>query len=431
MRRFWSDRKGNVAIMFALATIPVVGAMGAALDYSLANAARTDIQKALDSTALTLTRMMPVSQATLDEKGMQFFKASLSNNLALSNLELTITPGTGTLHVEAKGDYTPKLAGILGIDTFPVGARTLTKWGIGKVEVALALDNTGSMSSSGKLTQLKAATNNLLDVLQASARNAGDAKVAIVPFDTMVNVGTGYVNASWLRWDNWEDENEVCVTTGGSSKKGKKGGGSSTSCAPASRIEWNGCVQDRDKDTNVNYDTLDTEPTNDATRFPASDCNGSLQAQMPLSYDWNALKSKVNSMTASGNTNVTIGLAWAWHLLSPTEPFTEGTAYGTANTQKFIILLTDGDNTQNRWSSSGSAIDARTEATCNNIKALKKSNGEPYIKIYTVRVINGNATLLRNCATDTSMYYDVRSASELTGVFNAIGTEIANLHLAK
>lgn len=433
MRNFWSDTKGNVAIIFALASIPVVGAMGAAMDYSLANASRADIQKALDSTALALTRMMPTSQATLDQKGMQFFKASLSQNLALSNLELIITPGTGTLHLEAKGTYTPKLSGILGVDNFPVGARTQTKWGIGKVEIALALDNTGSMASSGKLTQLKLATLNLLDVLQASAKNPGDAKVAIIPFDTMVNVGTGYVNAPWLKWETWDEENEECVTSGGSKSKGKGkgGGGGGTTTCTVNRSDWNGCVQDRDKDPSINHDALDTAPTGDTTRFPAQQCNGSLQSMMPLSHDWNALKSKVNAMTASGNTNVTIGLSWAWHLLSPTDPFTEGTQYGTANTQKYIILLTDGDNTQNRWSTSESSINARTTAACDNIKALKKANGDPHIKVYTVRVIDGNANLLRNCATDTSMYYDVRSASDLTAVFNAIGTEIANLHLAK
>jgi hypothetical protein len=36
LRRFFSDPKGNVAIMFAIAVVPVIGAMGAAVDYSMA-----------------------------------------------------------------------------------------------------------------------------------------------------------------------------------------------------------------------------------------------------------------------------------------------------------------------------------------------------------------------------------------------------------
>jgi hypothetical protein len=46
-------------------------------------------------------------------------------------------------------------------------------------------------------------------------------------------------------------------------------------------------------------------------------------------------------------------------------------------------------------------------------------------------VIEGNATLLQNCASAPHMYYDVQSASELSSVFSAIGSQIANLHLSK
>jgi Flp pilus assembly protein TadG len=467
MRRFWSDAKGNVAILFGLATIPVIGAMGAAVDYSLANLSRTDMQKALDSTALALTKMMPTSQANLDEKGMQFFKASLGTQ-PIANLELVVTPGNGTLHLEAKGLYTPKLAGIMGVNTFPIGARTQTKWGIGKVEVVLALDNTGSMASSGKLTQLKLAAHNLLDTLKDAAKNPGDAKVGIVPFGVQVKVPTSNVNASWIRWDLWDEENGSCNKSGGYNTKSscenqkvctKSQYSSKNSCennngnwvnatwTPSNHNTWNGCIADRDKDTNVNYDANDTAPNltnsmtaaNVATRFPAAQECGSLAEVMPLNYNWGTtgstdattLHGKINQMQAVGNTNVTIGLAWAWHLLSPTDIYTEGTAYGTANTQKFIILLTDGDNTQNRFSSSESSINARTTAACNNIKALKNANGDPYIKVYTIRVIDGNATLLKGCATKEEMYYNVTSASDLNGVFATIGSEIANLHLAK
>ena len=41
---------------FALAIIPMIGAIGAAVDYSRANSARTAMQAALDSTALILSK---------------------------------------------------------------------------------------------------------------------------------------------------------------------------------------------------------------------------------------------------------------------------------------------------------------------------------------------------------------------------------------
>ena len=47
------------------------------------------------------------------------------------------------------------------------------------------------------------------------------------------------------------------------------------------------------------------------------------------------------------------------------------------------------------------------------------------------QAIDGNADLLRSCATDPSMYFEVTDSSQLVGVFNAIGTTIANPHLAR
>ena len=129
-------------------------------------------------------------------------------------------------------------------------------------------------------------------------------------------------------------------------------------------------------------------------------------------------------MKASGNTNVTVGLMWAWHALTPNLPLPEGSDPDPIKLDKVIILLTDGTNTQNRWSSSESNIDARTALACTNVKAAN-------IKIYTVRVIDGDTTLLRNCASKTNMYYDVAQASQLNGVFTSIAQTLANLRIAK
>ena len=74
-------------------------------------------------------------------------------------------------------------------------------WGIKKLNLALALDNTGSMASSGKMTALKEAAHNLLNTLKKAEKTPGDVKVSIIPFAVDVNVGTDNVNASWIDWD--------------------------------------------------------------------------------------------------------------------------------------------------------------------------------------------------------------------------------------
>ena len=103
---------------------------------------------------------------------------------------------------------------------------------------------------------------------------------------------------------------------------------------------------------------------------------------MPLGHDWTALNAKIDAMTPTGNTNVTIGLAWGFQLLSPVAPFNAPAP--APDLDKVIVLLTDGDNTQNRWTSSA-IVDRRAhQKACDNVKAAN-------IKLYTVRVIDGNA----------------------------------------
>jgi Flp pilus assembly protein TadG len=48
---FRKANTGNIAITFALATLPVVGSVGFAVDYSHANSVKAAMQAALDSTA--------------------------------------------------------------------------------------------------------------------------------------------------------------------------------------------------------------------------------------------------------------------------------------------------------------------------------------------------------------------------------------------
>ncbi len=99
-------------------------------------------------------------------------------------------------------------------------------------------------------------------------------------------------------------------------------------------------------------------------------------------------------------------------------------------TDKVLIILTDGDNTEawknssNTKVTSSSAIDQRTALACTNIKAAN-------IKIYTVRVIDGNATLMKNCATNPSLCFNVQNASQFNGVFTSIAKSLANLRIAK
>jgi hypothetical protein len=48
-----------------------------------------------------------------------------------------------------------------------------------------------------------------------------------------------------------------------------------------------------------------------------------------------------------------------------------------------------------------------------------------------VRVIDGDVTLLKNCASNATMYFNVQDASQLNSVFSSIAQNLANLRIAK
>src|SRR4030081_1171674 len=56
IRELRAANGANVTVTFALATIPMVGFVGAAVDYSHANSVKTALQAATDSTALMLSK---------------------------------------------------------------------------------------------------------------------------------------------------------------------------------------------------------------------------------------------------------------------------------------------------------------------------------------------------------------------------------------
>jgi Flp pilus assembly protein TadG len=400
---FFADRRAGVAPIFALGLVPLIGSVGAAVDYSRASAARTAMQASLDATALMLSRdAATMTPDQISTKATSYFNAQF-NRPDTANVTVTATlaspqAGSFTLNVAASGNVPTTFTKLLGQDKVDISSSADVKWGIKKLEVALALDNTGSMAQSGKLTQLKTAAHNLLTTLQAAAKQLGDVKVAIIPFDTSVNIGTGYKDEFWIDY----------------------------TVKSIQKSQWNGCVIDRDQSNDV----MDTTPVSGSvhTLYPASQC-GKLTSLMPLTdvldpTGYTNLNSKIDAMQASGNTNVTIGLVWAWHALTPSLPLTEASDPDPIKLDKVIILLTDGTNTQNRWSSSESSIDARTSAACANVRAAS-------IQVYTVRVIDGNTTLLQSCATKPSMYYDVQQASQLNSVFTSIAQTLANLRIAK
>jgi Flp pilus assembly protein TadG len=413
---FGRDARGNVAIMFALATLPLVAFSGAALDYSRASNVKTELQSAVDATVLALSRE-PTTEASdaFNTKARAFFDMNFKPGVPSTVTTFSPNRVQNKFHLYVKVSVKTTLLNTVGFTSLDIATQGDAMFGSKNLEVVMALDNTGSMNDSGKIAALRTAATNLVNTVSAAATSYNTVKIGMVPFATRVKVDPAtYKTASWIDFTgtttnctqsfNWSTWSYV------------------TTCSPINKNTWTGCIQDRASPLDVSDDAV-TAAT--STMYPATPtCNsqeGGLSTVVPLTDNYAGLKTAISGMTAGGNTNVTIGVAWAMALLSKQAPFTEGAPASDLNTAKFMIVLTDGDNTQNAVTSNQSSIDARTTLACTNAKAMAT--------VYTIRVIDGNASLLRNCATDPSKYYEVSSASQLDPVFQAIAAQITSLRL--
>jgi Flp pilus assembly protein TadG len=423
LARFLSNTRGGVAPLMAVVAIPLLVAVGIAVDYTRANAARAAFQVALDSTALMLSKnaAQEALDGTLQSHATEAFNSLFSRpEVTHANVHPVYDPNGGSkLTVTGTAVVNVNFLGLLGLNEINIAATSESTWGNTRLRVALVLDNTGSMNDAGKIGALKTATKNLLTQLQTAAVHPEDVYVSIVPFVKDVNVGPSNYNQSWIRWDLWEEVNGHCSNTSYHNK---------TTClshhkvwTPNNHNTWNGCVTDRDQ----NYDTTNTAPTTGATLYPAEQYSSCPAASaMGLSNNWTTLNAKVDAMTANGNTNQAIGLQLGWQTLTAA-PFTVPTIDPNYTYQTVIILLTDGLNTEDRWYTTASSIDARQQRTCDNIKAAN-------ITLYTVQVNTGNdptSTLLQHCASDPGKFFLLTNAGQMVTTFNQIGTSLSKLRL--
>src|SRR5215510_6748947 len=207
--RFLHDRTGGAAPLLGICIIPLATAMGAAVDYSRAASVRTSMQMALDSSALMLSKeAQGLTGAQLGSKATAYFNA-LFHRPEANTVQITqefSSPSLSTFSLKITGTTAVPTVfwRVLGTDHVNVTATGEVLWGIKKLNLALALDNTGSMASNNKMTELKKAAHTLLTTLKSAEKTPGDIKISIIPFDTDVNVGTGNVNASWIDWTEWE-----------------------------------------------------------------------------------------------------------------------------------------------------------------------------------------------------------------------------------
>lgn len=407
IRTFTSDTSGAVALIAAIATIAFMLAAGTAVDFARASRQRQVLNSAVDAAALALATSKIADVATLKAMADKYVKSNLASisNYDGGPLTLDVNVYADRVTISAQQEMPTTLMRIAHINEMDLTVYSEARRTTTNAEVALVLDNTGSMASNGKIDALKQATEDLTNILYGEDAVSTHLKVSIVPFAASVNVGTQYSNASWMDSNGQNALSKVNFTD---PTKHNKWGWDSLSNTP-----WNGCVEQRKSTATINYDVDDTTPSvaTPDTLFPfyfapdeptnannASSMTGWGTFSNNYLTDWRASESvststknatsldnrqrryqkyvsttpsgagkgpgfncgtaaiqpltnvkqtildKIDAMVATGNTNIASGVGWGLRVLSPTVPFTEGAAYNDKKWHKVLIVMTDGEN---------------------------------------------------------------------------------------
>jgi Flp pilus assembly protein TadG len=534
-RRLMVDDRGNIAMLFGLAVLPILLFVGAAIDYSRANAARSSMQSALDSTSLMLSRDLAegtITTSDLATKAQSYFNALYTSKEAQNpTVTVSYAPNTSTgsnIIMKASASINTDFMQLVGVPSMNFSTNATATWGNTRMRVAMVLDNTGSMGDNGKMSAMQSAAKDMVDTLSTFNKQTGDVYISIVPFAKDVNVGKSNVDAPWINWTEWEGEppiiagnnkpsgwsttkagsncpftsnshgftcmdrpattpgaksaskipsngyicpsidngkkrpgktdiyyngcyttvtgssascgsNTICDCSGNGSNKichlWRGDGTTATADAAPAHSTWTGCINDRDQ----NYDTTNVAPgsssgtgsTAPSTQFYAEQWSGCLPATVfGMSNDWTTLKNQISAMSPSGNTNQAVGMAWGWQSLSTTNGPVMAPAKDSNYIYKdYVVLLSDGLNTQNRWSNNASDIDARQEILCQNVKG---DTTNP-VMVFTIQVNINNkdkkSQVLQDCATNGN-FQMITSASQTADAFKNIITEISKLRVA-
>jgi Flp pilus assembly protein TadG len=209
LRRLLSERRGNIAIMFGLAAIPMIVAVGLAIDLSRGYAVRTRLNAALDDAGLALgSSPASMTTAQLTARLKTFVYANFAvNGLAgaVGAPSFVATNNGNTITVSGTATVQTTLMQLININTMNVAATSVITKGYTNLEVALVLDVTGSMTcgDSGNSPASGCANGvppSHMDTLRADAKIAIDTlfsntppgtslKIALVPYVTSVNIG--------------------------------------------------------------------------------------------------------------------------------------------------------------------------------------------------------------------------------------------------
>ncbi len=337
-------REEDGATMTALLLIwmiLLIPAMGYAIEVTRAEHLRTRVQGTLDRAVLAaadIDQTLPPRDVVLD----YFQKAGLGQFISAE--QITVTPDdpdslrTGrTVSAWTRAYFESNLT-TFGGDLVQWGAPAASGAEEAKsdIEVVMVLDVSGSMGSNNKLSNLKVAAREFVDTVLQSETAEGSVSIAIVPYNGQVNarrllpyytVTGDHTYGSCINFQPSQFQETALPPT--------------TSVLPRANV---------------------FDPWYSSRNITLAYCPlHAFQELMPSTNNATRLKNHISGFQAEGNTSLDIGMRWGALLVDPSFrpvnvqlvaagevppefailPFD----YGARSTAKYIILMSDGQNT--------------------------------------------------------------------------------------
>ncbi|MEX0853509.1 MAG: pilus assembly protein TadG-related protein [Bauldia sp.] len=204
LKTFLANNRGTVLPIFVLALLPLLLATGGVVDFTNAYDKQTMVQDAMDSAALAAGKK--IGLLTMEELEVDvdnYYTANLEDKM-VNPPPLTTAVEASTLTLTTVLSVPTYFLGMIGIDQISFNLTSQATLALGTLEVAIVLDNSGSMNTNDNIATLRTAAGDLATTLWglgATSTEPDPVKIGLVPFAAAVNVGSAYQNdaaATWL-----------------------------------------------------------------------------------------------------------------------------------------------------------------------------------------------------------------------------------------
>jgi len=173
---------------------------GAVVDYTRMQEQRNRAQIALDSAALALQEgIFTRSREDIRIDAERLVRERAGNNSANVWVEdAFIDTDAGSLTLTGGVDVPMLFVRLVGVENLTAAITSQATRKKLRLEVAMVLDNSGSMLQQNRMEHLKEAAENAVDILFDGESVHNDVFISVVPYTYHVNVGAQNANQFWV-----------------------------------------------------------------------------------------------------------------------------------------------------------------------------------------------------------------------------------------